>query len=66
LKTVQTDGNVYVIKDNDGNTYGTYLTKNEVEARLVVVREKVKEYLDDDMDVKDEVYYHILPLGDNI
>lgn len=64
MRTVQTDGYVYTIKDNDGHTYGTYLTKVEVEARLSIVREEHKDYFDEDVNVEDEIYYHMIPLGD--
>jgi hypothetical protein len=64
MKTVETDGNVYIVKDNDGNTYGVYLTRGEADARLKVVRVEHRDYFDADVNIEDEIFLREMTLGD--
>jgi hypothetical protein len=43
LNLVETDGKVYVIKDDDGHRYGAYLVEEIALARLAKVREEGKK-----------------------
>lgn len=43
MSMVETDGKVYVIKDDDGHTYGVYLVKRIADERLKKVREEGKK-----------------------